>query len=176
MRVALAGCGLLLGIGLFSPRMKPVLWHLQHGDYIAYQGKSFFVPGNWYAYSDYHIVQFLKPHLTVLSLGRPSPVWSFFELLPPQSEPLEARYERFEVYYKAYRVTAKEDVKGPIRLGAGDREAVCMTSFAIQGRSPTFISCLIFAGRWTAEFVGEAQEAENFMEVIRSTTESRAGR
>ena len=47
-RTLLPAAALLLVLGIFSPALIPVLWHLRHGNVVAYKGKLVPVPRNWY--------------------------------------------------------------------------------------------------------------------------------
>jgi hypothetical protein len=56
-------------------------------------------------------------------------------------------------------------------MGRGEGEAICMKQSSIRGDGHTTVSCLLFAGAWMAEFVGQPSEAEDFLQIIRATKE-----
>jgi hypothetical protein len=169
-RILLAA--LLLVLGVFSPALMPLLWHLRHGDVVEYEGKLVPVPRNWYPSAGSRRLDISQPPLTVFFLWRPTAAWSFLEPLSgPRPTSVEGGYRSFETYYRAYRVAPGNDVTGPLRTGTGDSEATCMKQSSIRGDGRTSVSCLLFAGTWMAEFVGQTNAAEDFLQIIRGTKE-----
>ena len=166
--VALSAAALLLVAGAFSPAIMPLSWHLRHGDVIEYQGKLVPVPQGWYPKVESRHLDISKPPFLIFSVDRPPPAWSVLEPLS-DTRPLsvEETYRSFETYYRAYGVSPRNTVTGPLRIGRGESEASCMKQSPIQGAEHTNVSCLLFAGTWRAEFVGRTNEVEKFFQVIR---------
>ena len=169
-RGALVVLAIMLPLGVFSPALVPVLWHLRHGDVVEYRSKRFPVPRNSYAELGHHSIEVTRPRLTVFSSRTPPVAWIVITpLANTQSGSTEDLYQRFETYYRAYRVDADDDVEKPIRLRNGEFDAVCMKKSPIKFPQEVLASCLMFEGTWTAEFVGRADEFDNFINAIRGT-------
>lgn len=174
-RFVLCAITVLLVLAVFSPALTPLLWHLRHGELVELYGKQVPVPRYWYAEVGIRKVDLVKPPLTIcyLLFYQPPPVWSFIGPLSsePSSLPVEEVYKSFEVNYRAHRVSSDYDVTGPVRIGNGKSNAVCMKQSRIQGKEHSMVSCLLFSATWIAEFVGETREVDNFLQVIREMVE-----
>lgn len=168
-RVALCAITILLVVAVFSPALIAVLWHLRHGDVISYEGKLIPIPRNWYPRVEFQKLEITKPPLTVFSYGSAPPVFSWLGPLGNRTHSVEETYESFETYYRAYGVGSNEIVSESLRLGSGDSEAICMKKSLMKNDERASVSCLLFAGTWNAEFIGQPREVENFMQMIRGT-------
>jgi hypothetical protein len=79
----------------------------------------------------------------------------------------EEVYKSFESLYWTRLVKNGEVVSGPIRIGTSEGEAVCMkNALSPRNRAKAVASCLMFRATWTAEFVGDEKELDNFFQVI----------
>ena len=166
-RFAMVTASLLLLLAVFSPSLRPLLWHLRHGDTIVYEGKRIPVPRYWYPTLEFRRLDISKPPLTLFSLGSPLPVWSFLSpLYGARPKNVEESYRSFETYYRA-AVVPGNVVGKPVRIGKGQSEADCMQQSPMIGGEHTSVSCELFAGTWMGEFVGRTDEVDNFLQIIR---------
>jgi len=168
--VLLSASVLLLVVGVFSPALIPLLWHLRYGNVVEYRGLLVPIPRSWYPSLESRRLEISQPPLTVFSLWDAAPAWSFLEPLS-DSRPasVEENYRSFETYYRAYRVNPGNDVTGPLQIGRGEGVGSCMKQSPIRGGGHTTVSCLLFAGTWMGEFVGRTSEADDFLQVIQGT-------
>jgi hypothetical protein len=134
-RFAMLAASVSLVLAVFSPSLRPLLWHLRYGDTIAYEGKRVPVPRYWYPKLEFRSLEISKPPLTVFSLVGPPPVWSFLKpLYGARPNDVEATYRSFETYYRA-AVVPGNVVGKPVRIGKGQSEADCMQQSPMIGEN-----------------------------------------
>lgn len=164
---------ILIPLGVFSPGLVSLLWHVRHGNNIEYAGKRIPVPLRWYAHIESHSVQLSKLPITVFFLGEPHPVWSFLEPNPGHMTSSNSQEEIYKSFVNAYwtlRPKNGDVVSGPIRIAATEGEAICMKSFSPLNKAKLSASCLMFGGTWMAEFIGDKKEISDFFQVISGTS------
>jgi hypothetical protein len=166
--MTIAAFAISLVLGVFSPALIPTLWHLRHGDHTEQEGKLIPVPQGWYASAElFRAVELIKPSLTVFShAGSARAYLGALTGPPPDSE--EEFFKRFENNYRKSR--ANMQLRGPFKMGNSGSEAVCMQSLPAQLPGSAFVSCLLFGGTWTAEFMGDQSQVDNFFQVVRGAS------
>jgi hypothetical protein len=163
----------LLGYGalVFLYPISAFWWHLRHGNSIKYVNTSIFVPPGWTTTTTSRMAVLSKRSVTifskldVLAMVAPSPIPN-----PPTTESTkEDLYKSFpSVYWASDMVKGRSTVKGPIRLGPDENEAICMQSTSVDKPNLTELFCLIHRGRWQATFEGRPQELDEFYRIILS--------
>lgn len=168
--------GVLLAVLLvpIAPTLLTLAWHLRHGSTIECRGKSIFVPLRWTADIDGGNNAFLtKLPLTVrlkfdlgslgwISLGR-----STFR----RGDDLEAQYKTLESLFWNLHSDPGEAVSGPVRMGSGPHEVFCMEA-ATLGTTRHSATCSILGGSWTADFMGDKKDMEEFFKIIHRLNKS----
>jgi hypothetical protein len=169
-RVLKVGIIVALLLMIIAPTLVTLAWHLRYGNTIESRGKPIFVPLRWIAYIDdsndamltkLPLVVWLQPRGTVpstISVGQ----W----LLPTRGENVEHRYQTFESLFWNLHSEFGEAISGPIRMGSGPLEAFCMEGVT-PGTTRASVSCAILGGKWTADFMGDKKDVEEFYTIIR---------
>jgi hypothetical protein len=154
---------------IMAPTLVTLAWHLRHGNTIESRGKAIFVPLRWIAYigdsNDARLTKLplvlpLKPMAIVestISVGQ----W-----LPARGEINELHYKTFENLFWNLHSGFGEAISGPVRMGSGPLEAFCMEGLT-PGTSRASVSCVILGGKWTADFMGDKKDVEEFYSIIR---------
>ncbi len=168
-RVLKVGIIVALLLMIIAPTLVTLGWHLRHGNTIECRGKAIFVPLRWTAYigdsndamlTKLPLVLSLKPGASVLS-------WiSVGQWLPTQGENIELDYKTFESLFWNLHSEFGEAISGPVRMGSGPLEAFCMEG-ATPGTNRASVSCAILGGKWTADFMGDKKDLNEFYTIIR---------
>jgi hypothetical protein len=162
--VATALCLLIM----FVPKLSTEWWHLQNGDSIRYQDRTIPVPHKWRPEIKAGKLELTELPLTLFSQRRPYRAWAFLAPIAVSGNlPLEERYKSFVKLQRGVRSQGEATVEGPLTIGDGDNEAICMKSTRGQKPSRATVSCLMFRGSWTAEFIGSETELQNFFDVVK---------
>lgn len=168
-RVLKVGIILALLLLVLAPTLVTLAWHLRHGNTIECRGKAIFVPPRWVAHigdgngailTKLPLVVSLKPGARVLSSI------SIGQSLSTRGENIELQYKTFESMFRNLHSDLGEAVSGPLRMGSGAQEAVCMEG-ATPGTTRSSASCAILGGKWTADFMGDKKDMEEFYAIIR---------
>jgi hypothetical protein len=154
---------------IVAPGLVTLAWQLRHGNTIDCRGKAIFVPARWIAeigdnddarLTKLPLVVSLKPgagDLSMISVGRS---------LSPHGEDVEVQYKTFESLFWNLHSDLGEAISGPIRIGSGPQEAFCMEG-ATPGTTRSSASCAIEGGKWTAEFIGDKKDMQEFYAIVR---------
>ncbi len=168
-RVLKVGILLALLLMIVSPSLVTLAWHLRHGNTIESRGKAIFVPPKWTAYIDESYGAELTKLPFVLSLNRgawnPSMI-SVHPLPPMGRENNGVEYKTFESFFWNLHSDLGNAISGPFRTGSGPQEAFCMEAVS-PGTTRTYVSCAILGGKWTADFMGDKKDLEDFYTIIR---------
>jgi hypothetical protein len=160
---------LALLLMIMTPTLVTVAWHLRHGNAIECRGKAIFVPLRWIAYiGDSNDAVLTKPPLVVWPESRAT-VTSMISVgrwPPAGGEINELHYKTFENLFWNLHSGFGEAISGPVRMGSGQLEAFCMEGVT-PGTSRASVSCTILGGKWTADFMGDKRDVEEFYTIIR---------
>jgi hypothetical protein len=168
-RVLKVGSLVALLLMITAPTLVTVAWHLRHGNTIECRGKAIFVPLRWTAYiGDSNDAMLTKLPLVVWPKSGatvPSTI-SVGQWLPTRGENIELHYKTFESLFWNLHSEFGEAISGPVRMGSGSLEAFCMEGVT-PGTTRVSVSCAILGGKWTADFMGDKKDKEEFYTVIR---------
>jgi hypothetical protein len=160
---------LALVLMIAAPALVTLAWHLRHGKTLECRGKAIFVPPRWIAHIDVGndvtltklpLLVTLKPGanaLNSISVGQSSPT---------HGEAVELQHKTFESLFWNLHSGAGEAVSGPIRMGSGSQEAFCMEGVT-PGTTKASVSCTILGGTWSAYFMGDKKDMQEFFTIIR---------
>ncbi|MFY9804894.1 MAG: hypothetical protein WA211_09645 [Candidatus Acidiferrales bacterium] len=153
-----------------SPTLATLAWHVRHGHTIECRGKPVYVPMRWIAEIDgrnnatltkFPLVLPLQPGGTVLERSI-----TIGQYLPARNRNVNDQYKTFEGWFWNLHSELRQAISGPIRMGSGSEEAFCM-----EGSDPATIritaSCLVLGGTWTADFIGNKPDVEDFFTIVR---------
>jgi hypothetical protein len=168
------GLSFLLGYGalVFLYPLSVISWHITHAWKLHQVHRQFhFCTPDWVATATPRIVVVTKRSITIfsspdiLAMAALSPIPN-----PPTTESAkEDLYKSFpSAYWASEIVTERSTIKGPIRLGHGENDALCMQSTSIDKPDLTKLFCIINWGRWKATFEGRPQERDGFYRIILS--------
>ncbi len=150
-----------------SPAIFTLGWHLIHGNTVETRGTRVFVPLRWVAYStDAMDVQMEKLPLTVLGSLRFYGMISVGRNFSSSHARPEEIYRSWESIYW-YLADAGAVVSGPVRIGSGAHETICMESSYPRAPKQASASCLILQGQWRADFYGDRDDLNSFYEILR---------
>jgi hypothetical protein len=150
-----------------SPAIGTLGWHLLHGNSIETRGKKVFVPLTWIAETDNAMnVQMMKLPLTVLRGARFDGMISVGQNFSPLREQQEEIYKSWEALYWNFADDGAL-VTGPVRMGSGIHETICMESSYPKAPNLASASCLILQGEWRVDFRGDRNDLKVFYEIIR---------
>src|SRR5580704_11504882 len=162
---------ILLLLCLISPALYALIWHIQHGNRIIFNGTEAEIPRGWVATSREHRnLTFVKFPVIVFGLRRSTSGFSLGQV------PTSAPHDPEELYRSWVSVNwslwngGGGVVKGPFPIGASGKEIVCMTSFPNAASGDGMASCLLFERTWLAQFMGSEKDAESFFKVVRGAS------
>jgi hypothetical protein len=156
----------LVILAAFAPGLMTVVWHLRHGNTIQYHGKEIPVPLKWIAKSEPQGAQLDKLALTVMSSDKPVEEMITASLLAPTSgHSHEELSKSFVSGYWTY-LSGDEVVTGPLNIGTGAQEAICMESSPPKMPMRVSAVCLMFQDRWLFRFVGDRQDLSEFYKIL----------
>lgn len=168
-RALRVGAVLFLVLGIMSPALVTLAWHLRYGNTIESRGKKVFVPLTWIAdIGDSNDAELNKLPLILPLLAREQPfegmIW-FGQSLPAQTKDVEQLYKSSESIFWNLHSDFGETISGPFRRGSGAQEAFCMeaTETKVDWSS---VSCLVLRGKWQADFMGRKKNMEDFFTII----------
>jgi hypothetical protein len=150
------------------PLILTAWWHLVHGNSIKWAGRAFHVPLRWYAKTYEGQVYISKFSSTVFSKGPSRALILLWPIeTPPKTE--AERDSLYQTFPSAYWnvLAGSGETTGPIRIGTGENEAVCMETAIIKDKW-TSLACVICRGTWNATFHGEPKELDSFYAIIKS--------
>jgi hypothetical protein len=169
-RVLKAGMLLAIVLLVIAPTLVTLTWHLRHGDTIECRGELIFVPSRWTAdIGDGNNVMLTKLPLIIPLIPRATsiPEWiSVGQAFPVRGETIEDRYKTFKSIFSNLHSDLGDAVSGPVRIGSGPQEAFCMEG-ATPKTTRSSVSCMVLGGKWTADFMGDRKDMDEFFTIIR---------
>jgi hypothetical protein len=164
----------LVVIAIFCPGFVTLGWHVFHGGTIQYehrgQHREILVPLFWYGHADIYSA-------TANKVGSNAYSWLFskpshFSVSPLSTLPAFSYREGFNSFEKGFwSIIASEDdvVTGPIRVGSGESDGVCMQAISKrQHPGIAHLSCLLYQGTWGADFLGDEKDVNTFLGAMRT--------
>lgn len=152
----------------FAPALQTAAWHLRHGGGIEYRGKWIPVPARWVADS--------KPQGATLTK---LPVWTLAK--SPSLASISISLFGIPKYYNAGKNRREWEklfrllhsgpdsvVSGPRELDTASGRAPCMEFYGRQTPNRLEASCLMFGGKWTADFLGGRADSRTFFRIVKS--------
>jgi hypothetical protein len=161
---------------LFAPGICTALWHVRHGNHIAFKGKIIHVPTRWIVMEDVFNgpaakeLEFVKPPLLIFSRRQGS-----ISIIPPMisgGASGEDRSKTWQSLYWTYLSGTRDTVSGPIQIEQGSQHATCMLSVNNAAPNQTSAACLFLGDNWIAEFFGDSKDLETFFDVVKSVKKS----
>jgi hypothetical protein len=156
----------LIVLVVFAPGVLTLVWHLRYGSTILYRDKQIPVPLGWIAKSEPQDVQLDKLALTVLSSDKPVEEMITASLLAPTSGHSHEELSRsFVSVYWTY-LAGDSVVTGPLHIGSGSQEALCMESSPPKMPGRVSVVCLMFQDRWVFRFDGDRKDLSEFYRLL----------
>jgi hypothetical protein len=153
-------------LGIFSPGIYTLSWHLLHGHTIETRGQRMFVPLAWVAETDgIRDIEMMKYSRTLVGgIKFYGSIEVRRNFLAPH-ETVEHFYATSEVLYWNFAPDGAA-VTGRTRTGSGQAETVCMESSYPKEPDRASASCVVQRGLWTVDFDGEKRDLAAFREVV----------
>jgi hypothetical protein len=150
-----------------SPTILTLSWHVVHGNSVEFRGHALPVPFSWTADQEGQMwVSMTKYPATLIHGVQFKATVSFSPVLPdPEANP-QTDYSLWEKVFWNTALTGQA-VKGPVRIGSGRHEAICMEAADTNGAGPESARCLTLNGSWQADFLGDASDMNTFLDMVR---------
>lgn len=150
-----------------SPTIFTLGWHVVHGNTVEFRGHTVAVPLRWTAESEGQLsLSETKYSATVVHGVRFTAMFSISPTFPSSKENPRTDYRFWE---KAFWNTAlpRQAVKGPILMGSGLHEVICMEAIDAKGAGLQSVSCSMLNGSWESDFLGDADDMKTFFDMVR---------
>jgi len=165
-RMFLAAVILSAVLLFISPTIYTLGWHVLHGNAVETRGHRIIVPLRWTADADDPTgVSMTRLPATVIHgvrLGAWISIGPYFP--PPHENPMDVFSSWEHVYWNLALPGAA--ITGPIRIGSGVHEFVCMESSYPQAPQRETASCLMLQGTWAADFLGDKNDSKTFFDLL----------
>ncbi|MGA9882127.1 MAG: hypothetical protein WBQ34_00240 [Candidatus Acidiferrales bacterium] len=150
-----------------SPTIFTLGWHVVHGNTVEFKDHTVAVPLRWTAESEGQLsLSMTKYPATAVDGVRFTATLWISPTLPSSNENPRADYRFWE---KTFWNTALsgQAVKGPIVMGSGRHEVICMEAIDAKEVALQSASCLMLNGTWEANYLGNADELGRFFKMVR---------
>lgn len=158
-------------LGCFAPMLQTLVWHLRYDNAIRYGGKNIPVPTRWIASTEpegvLQGVELTKLPVSLLFADRPQGLISLSQSQNRPGETPEEISKSWVSMYWTLHAGSDDVVVGPLKVGSGTDDTVCMELFNRRVLGQASASCLLFHGKWTAEFFGDKKDISSFFEIVR---------
>lgn len=153
---------------VFSPTIFALGWHLIHGNTIEFDGHRVAVPMGWTAEAEGRLsLSITKYSATVV----PSPRFrASVSISPMPPDPKGSSPKDDTLWEKAFWTFAfpGQRVEGPVRMGSGSDEVVCMKAIDTRRIGWQSARCVMLNDTWDANFDGDADDMNTFLDIVRT--------
>jgi hypothetical protein len=156
----------MLALTIVSPGLFMLTWHLRHGDTIKTRGKSVYVPLGWIAeIGDDNGAVLTKVPVIIPVKGMAFDTGFVERSTFPSGQNIDELDKSSETIFWNLHSDHGEVISGPIKMGSGSQEIVC-----VEGTDPksdySTADCLLLEGTWRASFMGNKKDLGEFLSII----------